>query len=135
MEVDRRTEGVLGAADAGDVIEMRVGEQDVLHLEPRRRGGPHDVFDLVSRIEHDRLASLLTAEEVPVLVEGRRDVGREKHAIILHMSGPLPVSLSDVFAARRRIGGHLRRTVLVPSAWLTRSRRRSRLAQGRDRSR
>jgi threonine dehydratase len=37
------------------------------------------------------------------------------------MSGPYPVTLADVFAARRRIAGHVRRTMLVPSAWLTRT--------------
>jgi threonine dehydratase len=36
------------------------------------------------------------------------------------MSGPLPVTLADVFAARRRIAGHVRRTALVGSDWLTR---------------
>lgn len=37
------------------------------------------------------------------------------------MSGALPVCLADVFAARRRIAGHVRRTLLLPSAWLTRT--------------
>jgi len=35
------------------------------------------------------------------------------------MSEPRPVTLADVFAARRRIAGHVRRTMLVPSRWLT----------------
>jgi threonine dehydratase len=35
------------------------------------------------------------------------------------MSSPLPVTLVDVFAARRRIAGHVRRTPLLPSGWLT----------------
>jgi threonine dehydratase len=37
------------------------------------------------------------------------------------MSGPFAVTLADVFAARRRIAGHVRRTMLVPSGWLTRT--------------
>jgi threonine dehydratase len=37
------------------------------------------------------------------------------------MSGALPVCLADVFAARRRIAGHVRRTMLLPSEWLTRA--------------
>jgi threonine dehydratase len=37
------------------------------------------------------------------------------------MSRSIPVTLADVFAARRRIAGHVRRTPLVPSGWLTRT--------------
>jgi threonine dehydratase len=37
------------------------------------------------------------------------------------MSTSLPVTLADVFAARRRIAAHVRRTPLVPSGWLTRT--------------
>jgi len=37
------------------------------------------------------------------------------------MSSSLPVTLADVFAARRRIAAHVRRTPLVVSGWLTRT--------------
>src|SRR3954452_17506153 len=37
-----------------------------------------------------------------------------------YMSLTLPVALADVFAARKRIAGHVRRTLLVDCGWLTR---------------
>ncbi len=37
------------------------------------------------------------------------------------MSLTLPVALADVFAARKRIAGHVRRTLLVDCGWLTRT--------------
>ena len=96
-------------------------EEDVLHLEPRISHGAHDLFDLVTRIDDNGLGRFLATENIAVLVERRRDVRGEDHAMILHMSSPLPVTLADVFAARRRIAGHVRRTLLVPSGWLTRT--------------
>ena len=79
VQADGDPQRRLRPPDAGDVVEVRVGQQDIAHLEPVRLHGVQQLVDLVTRIDHDRVAGLGAADDVAVLVEGVDGADLENH--------------------------------------------------------
>ena len=69
MEVNRRVERILGSADAGDVIDVRVRQQDVLDIQLMIAHGAQEAVHLVARINDDTFTRPLASGDEPVLVE------------------------------------------------------------------
>jgi hypothetical protein len=85
MEADRDVQRRLRPAYAGNVIEMRVGEQDVAHVQvvaPHRR---QQVVDLIARVDQHGLPRLFTPDHESVLEERRHRSGFQDH-----LEFPLP---------------------------------------------
>ena len=89
MEIDGRVERVLRGVDAADVIEMRVGEQDVLDHDVAVADSREDLVDLVAGIDDDRLPGALAADDEPVLVERRDRSDFEDHSLTIVVDGAL----------------------------------------------
>ncbi len=68
-----------GAADAGDVIEMGVRQQDVLDRQLLARDEVEQLVDRLAWIDDDAFARLLASQDVAVLHEGRRGAIFEQH--------------------------------------------------------
>ena len=79
VQIDRHVVGVFRRADAGDVIDVRVGQQDRLHLDVEVADSAHQLVDLVAGIDDHRFARPLAADDEAVLVEGRDGPNLEKH--------------------------------------------------------
>ena len=85
VETDRNAKRSLRAADARDVVEMGVREQDVLDRQPVQRHCVEQIVHLVAGVDHDALTRLLAADHVAVLEERRDGPGLENHhGRILH---------------------------------------------------
>ena len=84
MQVDRHAERALGGGDAGHVIDVGVGEQDVPDRELPLAGERQQRGDLVARIDEDGLAGVRARHHEAVLEE-RPDRSRldYDHAVIL----------------------------------------------------
>ena len=77
MQPDRHAERLLRGRDAGDVIEMGVGQQDVADREPVLLDRRQELVDLVAGVDDDALAGVLAADDESVLEErGRLRVSR-----------------------------------------------------------
>ena len=72
MQVNRDVCVALGLRHARHVIDVRVGEQDLLEIEAFAVHDVEQPIDLVSRIDVHRLSRPLAGEHEPVLHE-RRD--------------------------------------------------------------
>ncbi len=79
VEPHWRLERRFGAADPGDVIEMRVGQQNVRDRQPRELNRRDHVVNFVAWIDDDGLARGFAAQDVAVLVERRRGMSRQQH--------------------------------------------------------
>jgi CheY-like chemotaxis protein len=79
MEPDIDSQARLGRANTGDVIEMRVGQQNVPDLDSFAFGGIQQSGHFVSRIDQHSLAGLLAGYEVTVLVERRLGGSSNQH--------------------------------------------------------
>lgn len=79
MQVHGRGERFRGRRDAGDMVDVGVCEQDVAHLQGVRRNRRQQLFDLVSRIDEDRLARAGAPDDESVLHERRNGTDFEDH--------------------------------------------------------
>ena len=59
MQPDRNAERPLRRRDAGDVVEMRVGEEDVFRVQPVPSQRVEQLVDLVAGIDDHGFAGLL----------------------------------------------------------------------------
>ena len=71
VQHDRRAERFLRPADAGDVIEVGVRQQDVANREPVVSDRLEEQFDVVARVDDDAFPGVLAAQYEAVLLEGR----------------------------------------------------------------
>src|SRR5688500_11767181 len=78
VQPDRHPERRLRAADAGDVIQMRVGQQDVLDRKTMALRWLEQQIDVVSRVDDDALPGFVAPDHESVLHE-RRDRSRFKN--------------------------------------------------------
>ncbi len=67
MEIDRRAQRALGGGDAGDVVDVRMREQDVTDDQPVALRERQKRVHLVAGIDQDGLARLLAAKDESVL--------------------------------------------------------------------
>ena len=126
-------ERLLRPGNAGDVIEMRVRQQDVRDVQARSVHRLDHLVDLVARIDDDRLARALAAKEVPVLVERRRGVRGEEHAKVCLMIRRCPPFPCPTCTPRSGVSrSHLRRTPRRAVAMVVRGQRRDRPAEARE---
>ena len=79
VETDGDAKRSLRAPDAGDVIEVRVGEQYVAHLQPVCLYGFEQLVNLVAGVDHHRVAGFFAADDVSVLEEGVDSADLENH--------------------------------------------------------
>ena len=70
VQVDRHAERALGRGDAGDVIDVRVRQEDVPNRQRPPLGERQQRRDLVARIDEHGLVRLLAADDEAVLEEG-----------------------------------------------------------------
>lgn len=84
MEVHRRAEGALGHTDAGDMIDVRMRQQNVPDGQRFRLGKRQQAGHFITGIDDDRLARLVAGDDEAVFEE-RPDSLRFNydHAVIL----------------------------------------------------
>ena len=75
VQVDRRTVFVLDASNTGDVVDVRVREQDQSDVHIQISNGGHELIGLVAGIDDRCFARALAADDEAVLVEGWRPRG------------------------------------------------------------
>ena len=69
----------LSPPHTGNVIQVRMGQQDVPDRQLVRRGGRQELVDLVPRVDKDPLAGVFTPEHEAVLEEGLDRASLENH--------------------------------------------------------
>jgi CheY-like chemotaxis protein len=84
VEADRHAEGALRRGDTGDVIDVRMGQQNPADVNRAIGDETEEAVDLVARIDDDAFTRLGTRHDEPVLEE-RTDCLRldYDHAVIL----------------------------------------------------
>lgn len=82
VKADRRVERLLRPAHAGDVIEVRVREQDVPDREAALFHRLQQQLDLVARVDDDAFTRFLAAENEAVLGERGDRAHVENHRSI-----------------------------------------------------
>ena len=70
VQHDRRAERFLGPADAGDVVEVGMSEQDVANREPMVSDRLEEQLDVVARVDDDAFPGVLAAQDEAVFLEG-----------------------------------------------------------------
>ncbi len=83
VQTDGNVEGFLRRCDAGDVIDMRVRQQDMLHLEVEGADSRNELVHFVARVDHDCLVRALAADNEAVLHEWRNRANLENHGRII----------------------------------------------------
>ena len=78
MEVHRHIQRFLGSGDSGDVIDVRVGQQDGGDDELLSADDVEQHVDLVARVDEYSLPGLLTRDDEAVLLERRDRAGFKK---------------------------------------------------------
>ena len=79
VEVDGHVERALGCRHAGDVIDVRVREKDVLDRERPPLGKRQQIVDFVAGIDQDGLAGSLAADDETILHERAHRPGLQYH--------------------------------------------------------
>ena len=79
VKVDGDAVGILRRADAGDVIDVGMGQQDRLHLDVEIANRAHQLVHLVAGVDDDRLPRALAPDDEAVLVERGDGADFEKH--------------------------------------------------------
>jgi hypothetical protein len=64
---------------ASNVVDMRVGDEDLLELESEFHETVMDAGDIVAWIDHDGFACLFIAEDGAVALKGTDGKGFENH--------------------------------------------------------
>jgi hypothetical protein len=83
MEIHRRDQRALGRRHTGDVIDVRVRQKDVSHVEAMRRDGGKKFIDLVTGVDNNGFAGSLAANYEAVLVKRRSLANFENHFLVL----------------------------------------------------
>ncbi len=79
VQVDRRAECALGGRDAGDVIDVGMGEQNGAHRQEVPAGERQQCGHLIPRINHDGLSRPLAGDDKAVLEEWSNRLGLDYH--------------------------------------------------------
>jgi hypothetical protein len=79
MEIHRRDQRALGRRHTGDVIDVRVRQKDVSHVEAMRNDGGKKFIDLVTGVDNNGFAGSLAANYEAVLVKRRSLANFENH--------------------------------------------------------
>ena len=79
VEPHGHVEGAPGRRHAGDVIEVRVRQQDLAHVELRPARIRNEFVDFVARIDQCGLTCARTAREISVLHERRYGAAEANH--------------------------------------------------------
>jgi CheY-like chemotaxis protein len=79
MEIHRCRRRVPGCRHSGDVIDVRVRQENMPDVELVCRDGGKEIIDLVARIDHNGFAGSLTANHEAILVKGRNLPNLENH--------------------------------------------------------
>ena len=104
MEVDGHTERPLCDADAGHVIDMGVGEQNVPDRQPLACREGEQEGDFIARIDDDRLARALAGDDEAVLEEWSNSLRLDyDHDVILAILDDL-LFTSKIRAAAGQLG-------------------------------
>jgi hypothetical protein len=90
VQVHRHVERQLGDRDAGDVVDVRVRQQNVLDVEVMVADRTEQLVHLVSGIDDDRLAGTRTADDEPVLVKRRLGPHFDDHSTYNRIQVELP---------------------------------------------
>ena len=69
MQMDRRAERALGNADTGDMVDVRVRQQDVCDPDVLARDELEQTVDFVARVDEQSLARACARDDEAVLVE------------------------------------------------------------------
>ena len=96
MERDRHAERRLRLPDTGDVIHVRVGEQDVADRESALLHEVNQIGHLVARVDDDRLARGLAAQHEAVLEEGRARPRLDDHRVETIIADMLIAAVDDL---------------------------------------
>ena len=83
MEVDGRAKRPFRRRNAGDVIHVRVGQQDVTNVQRLPRRERQELLDLVAGIDQHRLARLLAAKHEPVLEKRPDRLSLDYHELVI----------------------------------------------------
>ena len=83
MEPDRGIERRFRPAHAGDVIQMRVGEEDVFHVQLAPADQLEQLVHLVARVDADGFLLSRAAHDESVLAERRGRSGRRRSPMSL----------------------------------------------------
>ena len=83
MEVDRRAQRPFRSRDAGDVIDVSVGQQDVAKAQRLTLREHQQLLDLVTGIDQHRLAGILAAEHEPVLEKRADRLSLDYHQFVI----------------------------------------------------
>ena len=83
MEVDRRAQRPFRSRDAGDVIDVSVGQQDVAKAQRLTLREHQQLLDLVTGIDQHRLAGFLAAEHEPVLEKRADRLSLDYHQFVI----------------------------------------------------
>ena len=101
MEPDLDSKTRLGRANSGDVIEMRVRQQNLRDGDSIALGRVEQAGDFVSWIDQDSGAGLLARDEVTVLVE-RRHGGSSNQHVRYHLAMVIAVVDDLLFGSKIR---------------------------------
>jgi PleD family two-component response regulator len=105
MEMDRNAERPFRRGDAGDVIDVRVSQENAADSERLAFGKRQQIGHFVSRIDQHRVARISTANDESIL-EKRRDgsiLDYDRHAVILAVLDDLMFT-SKIRAAAGQLG-------------------------------
>ncbi len=104
VQVHRDTEDPFHLAHTGDVIDVRVRQQHVLHAEVLARDEVEQPVHLIPRIDDDALARTAAGDNEAVLLERRHSLGLDyDHAVILAILDDL-LFTSKIRAAAAQAG-------------------------------
>ena len=80
VQVDRRAKGLFRCGDAGDVIDVRVRQQDGRDVHVETTDDREHVVDFVAWVDDDCLPRALAAHHEAILVERRHRPDFENHS-------------------------------------------------------
>ena len=75
MEIDRHVQRLLHLRHAGDVVDVRMGQQDVRDVDAAVAHRGEQLVGLVAGVDHDRFVRPFAADDESVLVKRRRRRG------------------------------------------------------------
>jgi hypothetical protein len=79
VQIDRRGERRFRLTNTRDVIYMCVGKQDVSDSQRMTSRSIDELFNLVARVDHDRVARPVATDDESVLVERRYGARFKNH--------------------------------------------------------
>ena len=95
MQVDRDVERLFRSGHTGDVVDVRVRQQDGLDLDVEIANSAEQLVDLVARVNEDGLARSLARHDKAVLVERRDGSDFQNHGLRLVRLKPDPTMITQ----------------------------------------